>query len=46
MLERYREAAAALEAAKYGGGTDNNFWGLKTPERMWLECFQSPGDMR
>ena len=46
MLERYREAAAALEAANYGGGQDNNFWGLKTPERVWLECFQSPGDMR
>jgi hypothetical protein len=40
----YEEARRAVDAAKYGGGRDNNFWGVKTPEQAYNECFQSPGD--
>lgn len=45
MVERYREAAAAIAAAKYGGGQDNSFWGLKTPEQAWLARVQAPGNL-
>ena len=44
IVRVYEEAATAVEKAKYGGGRDNNFWGVKTPENAWLSCFQSPGD--
>ena len=42
----YEEARVAVEKAQYGGGRDNNFWGLKTPGKAWLECAQSPGNIR
>jgi hypothetical protein len=40
----YEQARVAVDKAQYGGGRDNNFWGLKTPEKAWLDCFQSPGN--
>lgn len=42
----YEDARVAVEKAQYGGGRDNNFWGLKTPGKAWLECVQSPGNIR
>jgi hypothetical protein len=42
----YEEARVAVEKAQYGGGRDNNFWGLKSPGKFWLECVQSPGNLR
>jgi len=42
----YEDARVAVEKAQYGGGRDNNFWGLKTPGTAWLECVQSPGNLR
>jgi hypothetical protein len=42
MLGAYEEARLAVERARYGSGRDNNFWGLKTPEGFWLDCFQAP----
>jgi hypothetical protein len=43
MHAAYEEARQAVERARYGSGRDNNFWGLKTPEGFWLDCFQSDG---
>jgi len=40
----YEQARQAVERARYGSGRDNNFWGLKSPEGFWLDCFQSPSD--
>ena len=42
MQAAYEEARLAVERARYGSGRDNNFWGLKTPEGFWLDCFQAP----
>ncbi len=39
----YEDARRAVDEARYGAGRDNNFWGVKTPERAHNECFQSPG---
>ena len=39
----YEDARHAVDAAGYGGGRDNNFWGVKPPDRAHNECFQSPG---
>lgn len=38
----YGAAASAVDRAGYGGGRDSNFFGLKTPEQAWLDCFQAP----
>ena len=40
----YEQARQAVERARYGGGQDSNFWGLRTPESFWLDCFQAPSD--
>ena len=42
MRAAYEEARLAVERARYGSGRENNFWGLKTPESFWLDCFQAP----
>jgi hypothetical protein len=42
MWAAYEEARQAVERARYGSGRGNNFWGLKTPEGFWLDCFQAP----
>ncbi len=42
MWTAYEEARLAVERAQYGSGRGNNFWGLKTPEGFWLDCFQAP----
>ncbi|HXH82486.1 MAG TPA: hypothetical protein VNN07_06105 [Candidatus Tectomicrobia bacterium] len=42
IQQAYEAAAAAVERARYGGGRDNNFFGVRTPEQAWLSCFQSP----
>jgi 2-methylisocitrate lyase-like PEP mutase family enzyme len=44
IADAYEQARQAVERAQYGGGRDNNFWGLKTPEGFWLDCLQSPND--
>jgi hypothetical protein len=38
----YEDARQAVERAQYGAGRANNFWGLRTPEAFWLDCFQAP----
>lgn len=38
----YEDARQAVDAAGYGGGRNNNFWGVKPPDRAYNECFQSP----
>ena len=43
IVGRYEDARQAVEAAGYGGGRDNNFWGVKAPDQAYTECFQSPG---
>jgi hypothetical protein len=42
LVRLYDDARQAVEAAGYGGGRDNNFWGVKPPDRAYNECFQSP----
>lgn len=44
VMVAYDQARQAVERARYGSGRDNNFWGLKSPEGFWLDCFQSPSD--
>lgn len=46
IVKRYEDAARAVEAARYGGGRGNNFFGLTTPESAYSRCFQSPGNLR
>lgn len=43
LVQLYEEARQAVEAAGFGGGRDNNFWGVKPPDRAHNDCFQSPG---
>lgn len=43
LVTLYEEARRAVEAADFGGGRDNNFWGVKPPDRAHNDCFQSPG---
>jgi hypothetical protein len=38
----YEAARQAVERAGAGRGRESNFWGLKTPEAFWLDCFQAP----
>lgn len=42
----HQEAVKAADAAKYGGGRNSNFWGLRTPEHAWADCFQAGGDLK
>ena len=42
IVAAYERARRAVEQAQLGSGRDNNFWGLKSPEGFWLDCFQSP----
>ena len=42
MRVAYEQAREAVERARYGYGRESNFWGLKTPEGFWLDCFQAP----
>ncbi len=42
IVTLYEDAREAVEAAGYGGGRNNNFWGVKPPDRAYNECFQSP----
>ena len=42
MQAAYEAARLAVERARHGVGRENNFWGLKTPEAFWLDCFQAP----
>lgn len=46
IIAAYNEARIAVDRAQYGGGRDNNFWGLKSPGRFYQDCFQSPGTIR
>lgn len=46
LVRLHQEAVRAADAAKYGGGRNSNFWGLRTPEHAWLDCFQADGDLR
>lgn len=43
LVQLYEEARQAVAAAGFGGGRDNNFWGVKPPDRAHNDCFQSPG---
>lgn len=42
MWVAYEDARVAVDRAEYGGGRAGNFWGLRTPEAFWLDCFQAP----
>ena len=44
MTAAWIQARQAVDTARYGGGRDGNFAGLKSPTDTWLDCFQSPGD--
>jgi hypothetical protein len=44
MTAAYERARRALERADDARRPGSSFAGLKTPEQMWLDCFQSPGD--
>jgi hypothetical protein len=44
MTAAWMQAVRAMDAARYGGGRDGNFAGIKSPTDTWLDCFQSPGD--
>ena len=39
----YEEVVKATEAAQYGGGRESNFWGPRSPELAYQDCFQAPG---
>jgi hypothetical protein len=41
----YEKARQDMDRARASGALGaNNFAGMKTPQEMWLDCFQSPGD--
>lgn len=42
IVTLYEDARDAVEAAGYGGGRNNNFWGVKPPDQAYNECVQSP----
>lgn len=46
LVRLHQEAVKALDAAKYGGGRNSNFWGVRTPEHAWQDCFQAGGDLK
>ena len=46
LLAAYDAARVAVDRAQVGSGRDSNFWGMRTPEKAWLDCFQSPGGLR
>jgi hypothetical protein len=46
IVAAYEQARRAVERAGHGGGRDGNFWGVRTPESFWLDCFQSGGEGR
>lgn len=39
----YEAVVKAVEAAEYGRGRTSNFWGPRSPELAYLDCFQAPG---
>ena len=43
MRTRFAAARQAVEAARYGGGTGSNFWGLRDPDAVYEDCRQAPG---
>ena len=42
IARAYEAAASAVDRAGYGGGRGSNFFGVKSPEQAWLDCFQAP----
>jgi hypothetical protein len=41
----YEKARQEMDRARASGALGaNNFAGIKMPQEMWLDCFQSPGD--
>jgi hypothetical protein len=42
MRDAYERARRAMDRAHAAPGV--GFAGLKAPEQLWLDCFQSPGD--
>jgi len=42
----YEQARVAVERAQYGSGREGNFWGVRTPEHFYQDCFQSPGNIK
>jgi hypothetical protein len=43
MVRLYQEALKEMEAARAGYGRDSNFFGLRDPERAYLDCWQGTG---
>jgi len=43
MTRLYQEALKEMQATRYGQGHDSNFFGLRSPERAYNDCVQSPG---
>lgn len=44
LVRAHQEAVKAVDVAQYGGGRRSNFWGVRTPEHAYLDCFQADGD--
>jgi len=45
IIAAYEKARQELDRSPTPGALGaNNFAGMKAPEEMWLDCFQSPGD--
>lgn len=43
MVRLYQEALKEMETTRYGQGRDSNFFGLRTSERTYNDCLQTPG---
>lgn len=46
LVRLHQEAVKAFDTAKYGGGRDSNFFGVRTPEHAYVDCFQADGEVR
>lgn len=44
LVRLHQEAVKAVDATKYGGGRGSNFWGVRTPQHAYIDCFQAGGD--
>lgn len=43
LVRLYQDAQRELDAARSGQGQDSNFFGLRSPERAYNDCFQGTG---
>ena len=43
LVRLYQDAQREMETARSGQGQDSNFFGLRTPDRAYNDCFQGTG---